>query len=320
MKMRKILFITLSNIGDAILTLPVLSALRDSFPEARIDVVVGPKPMQIFTKDPRVTHVFLYDKHAGLKEKAGFIGRLRKEEYDLAVDMRESLIPVLIGAKDRTGLFSAAGEKAGHKRPAHLSKIKRMGINYRNQVNIYIDDKDREWIARLLEREGVRRGDMLIGVNPACRSSLKQWGTDGFIEVIDGLLNHDSYKVILIGEASQINIAAQIKERVGHKGLIDFTGKTGLNELFALTERLGLLLTCDSACMHIACDLGVKVVAIFGPTDVEEYGPTGKGDIVIRKDLKCSPCKQAWCRFDHECMKQVTVEDVLEAVKKALAR
>ena len=95
----KILFITLSNIGDAILTLPVLSALRDNFPEASIDVVVGPRPQEIFKKDPRINVVFVYDKHAGLKDKITFIKKLKAEKYDLAIDMKASFLPVLIGAK-----------------------------------------------------------------------------------------------------------------------------------------------------------------------------------------------------------------------------
>ena len=90
----KILFITLSNVGDVILTLPVLSALKDGFPSARIDVVVGPRPEKIFSKDPGVSRVFTYDKHATLKEKLDFIKKLRRERYDLAIDMRTSLIPL----------------------------------------------------------------------------------------------------------------------------------------------------------------------------------------------------------------------------------
>src|SRR3989338_8608767 len=97
---RKILFITLSNIGDTVLTLPVLSALKDNFPNAVIDVVVGPRPEQVFKKDPRVNRVFVYDKHAGLKDKMGFIQKLRAEKYDLAIDMKTSLFPFLIGAKN----------------------------------------------------------------------------------------------------------------------------------------------------------------------------------------------------------------------------
>jgi len=101
----KILFITLSNIGDVILTLSVFSALKDSFQKEKIDVVVGPRAKEVFQKDPRVGNLFIYDKHANLKEKIAFIKKIRKKNYDLAVDMRASLIPLLIGARKRTSLI-----------------------------------------------------------------------------------------------------------------------------------------------------------------------------------------------------------------------
>ncbi|MEK6732555.1 MAG: glycosyltransferase family 9 protein, partial [Candidatus Omnitrophota bacterium] len=94
---------------------------------------------------------------------------------------------------------------------------------------------------------------------------------------------------------------------------------TNLNELFALIEKFSLLLTCDSASMHIASDLGVKVIAIFGPTDPAEYGPRGDEDIVIRKNLRCSPCKKAQCRLGtHECMETISAKEILYAIKKVL--
>lgn len=312
----KILFITLSNIGDVILTLPVLSALKDNFPDAEIDIVVGPRPKEIFAKDPRINKVFIYDKHAGLIHKIDFIKKLRDERYDLAVDIRASLIPFLIGAKNRTSLVSIKKSALKHKRSVHLDKLKTLGIEYKKGRALYIDTRDREEINRLLKESGLKEGDILIGVSPACRSRLKEWHTEGFIEVINNLLKRGDYKIILIGDDTQINISNEIKPAVKHGGLIDLIGKIDLNELFALIERLQLLLTCDSACMHIACELGVKVVAIFGPTDPEEYGPTGKDDIVIRKALKCSPCRKAICNFNHECMKGIGAGEVLEAIRK----
>jgi len=314
----KILFITLSNIGDVILTLPLLSSLKDRFHDAKIDIVVGPRPKGIFIKDPRVNEIFTYDKHSSLTQKIDFIKTLRREKYDLCVDMKTSLMPILIGAKDKTKIFSIDNKRRRHKKSRHLEKLKTLGIEYKEQKNIYIDEKDKRALKGLLEGNGVKEGDILIGIAPSCRSYTKEWLIDGFVEVINNILRDRKYKVVLMGEANQLNTSDTIRDAVKYEGLVDLTGKLTLNELFALIDRLGVLLTCDSACMHIASDLGVKVVAIFGPTDPEEYGPTGKDDIVIRKDLKCSPCKKALCRFNHECMKKVTPQEVLRAVRRLL--
>ena len=324
-RVSKILFITLSNIGDVILTLPVLSALKDNFPDAKIDILVGPRPEQVFRKDPRVNKIFIYDKHASLRGKAGFIKRLRNERYDLAVDMRSSLFPFFIGARYRTPIIICRAQaclsptKLKHRRLAHLEKIRPLGIEYRKQKNIYIDEKDREKIKALLNDKGAGRNDIIIGIGHGAKSPLKQWKKQGFIEVINSILKQPGYKVVLIGDVNEMASSEGISHAVNNPGLIDLTGKTSLNELFAVIERFDLLLTCDSAGMHIASDLGVRVVAVFGPTDPEEYGPMGDKDIVIRKSLKCSPCKKAQCEFGtHECMETISAEEILSTIKEVL--
>ena len=316
---RKILFITLSNIGDVILTLPVLSSLKDSFPDAIVDVVVGPRPEQVFKKDPRVNRIFVYDKHASLKDKMAFVKKLKAEKYDMAIDMKTSLLPLFIGAKYRNSLFSMAASGVKHKRLIHLESLKPFGITYREQKNIYINEEARQKIEKILRGNSISDKDILIGVSPSSKSHLKQWKKDGFVEVIKKLLKNPGYKVILIGDMNEAKLSKEIERAVTNTALIDLTGRTDINELFALIEKLNLLLTCDSASMHIASDLGVKVVAIFGPTDPGEYGPRGNRDVVICKNLKCSPCKKAQCKLGtHECMAAISAEEVLAAIKKIM--
>ncbi|PIP68610.1 MAG: hypothetical protein CO035_01110 [Candidatus Omnitrophica bacterium CG_4_9_14_0_2_um_filter_42_8] len=316
---RKILFITLSNIGDVILTLPVLSALKDNFPEAGIDIVVGPRPREVFKKDPRANRVFIYDKYAGFKDKITFIKKLKAEKYDLAIDMKASLLPLLIGAKYRSAIFPIARSGIKHKRLIHLESLRPFGLIYKKQKNIYIDDEARKKIEDILQTSGIKDADIIIGVCPGSKSHLKQWKKQGFASVINSILGNSQYKVILIGDTNEAGISKEIAAAVRQQGVIDLTGKTSLNELFALIEKFNLLLTGDSASLHIASDLGVRVAAIFGPTDPEEYGPRGKEDAVMRKDLKCSPCKKAQCKFGtHECMTAISAEEVLSTIRKVL--
>jgi ADP-heptose:LPS heptosyltransferase len=262
---RKILFITLSNIGDVILTLPVLSGLKKKFPEASIDVVVGPRHM------------------------SGFLRGCYKTKK--------------------------------HKKTIHMEKVRNIGVDCEERENIYIDDSDREKIKKILEDLGVKENDILVAVSPSSLSLLKEWRLQGFIEVINSLLTDKQRKVVLIGDRSQTNRSEKIRGAVNNDALMDLTGKINLRELFALIERMNILLTCDSAAMHIAGDLGVRVAAIFGPTDPAEYGPPGKDDVVIRKKgLKCSPCKKAECVFEHECMNEITSEEVYKAVMEKISR
>ncbi len=313
----KILFITLSNIGDVILTLPVLTAIKDNFKNAEIDIVVGPRPRDVFKKDHSLGKIFIYDKHSSLVEKLRFISNLRRRKYDLAVDMRGSLVPFLVGAKHRVGLVKSNSNPT-HKKIEHLERIKSLGLKCVSKKNIYIDNEDRIKINYILLENGISENDVVLGISPSCMSFTKEWGKDSFVDVIRGLLDRENIKIVLIGEAAKIDISKYIFDKAQNKNLVDLTGKTSLFELFALIERMKVLLTCDNASMHIASDLGVKVVSIFGPTDPLEYGPTGKDDVVFQSKLACVPCKKALCRYDHECMKEIKPEKVLKAVERLL--
>jgi ADP-heptose:LPS heptosyltransferase len=235
--------------------------------------------------------------------------------------MRGSVMPLLIGAKHRSRLFPVRNTRLKHKRDVHLDKLRPFEIGYTPKKNIYIDAEDSQKIEALLVGMGVDKDDKLIGINPWSRSLLKRWDMQYLIDSIKEILKEKNVKVILMGDAVESGLSKEIVDSLKDPKVIDLTGKTNLNELFALIERMSLLLTCDSAAMHIACDLGIRVIAIFGPTDPLEYGPKGENDIVIRrKDLKCSPCKKAVCRFNHECMKGIKPEEVIKAVKKCFGK
>jgi ADP-heptose:LPS heptosyltransferase len=92
-------------------------------------------------------------------------------------------------------------------------------------------------------------------------------------------------------------------------------GRTNIRQLAAVLKRSRLLITNDSAPLHLACAVGTRVLAIFGPTDPRKYGPTGEFDIVVSKKLSCSPCEKAECAQNYECMKLITPDDVFEAAR-----
>ena len=93
------------------------------------------------------------------------------------------------------------------------------------------------------------------------------------------------------------------------------TSLTDIRQLSALMKRAKLVLTNDSAPLHIGCAAGVKVLALFGPTDAKKYGPTGEFDMAISKPLSCAPCESATCAHNLECMKLITPQEVFEAAK-----
>jgi heptosyltransferase-2 len=313
---KKILVITLSNIGDIVLTTPVLSVLKREFPAARIDVLCGPNGKEIFSGHPFVYDFIMYDKLSKPHFKKELIRKLRINRYDLVVDLKNSLLPLLIGARRRTPIIRPAAPGAVHKKDEHLRTLERIGLPVKDaQFAFYLDDDDRNLVSGILADREVKK-DFVV-VSPGAKSHIKRWTKEAFASVCDALTGELGLDVVMVGAREDAGIISEIKALMKNKAF-DLSGKLSLRQLGALIERSRLLITTDSAPMHIGHALGAKVLAIFGPTDPKKYGPKGQGDVIIRKALACSPCETAQCKKNHECMKIISAREVFEAAKKML--
>ena len=312
-QVKRILMITLSNVGDIILTTPVIRALSKEFPEARLDVMVGPQGKEIFDHDPRVFKVIIYDKHMPIAEKRRLQLKLKKLHYDLVVDIRNTVFPLLIGPKYRTATIQKFPRSITHKRMHHLYRLKSVGIdNLEELPYIHVTKEDDEQVDRLLRANGIT--DPIVVINAGAKSHLKRWTADGFAKVADRLITEDSANVVFVGLKEDEPIVKEVTARMKHKGH-DLIGKTNIRQLAGLLKRSKLLITNDSAPLHLGCAVGTKVLALFGPTDHRKYGPTGEFDVVIREKLSCAPCERAECVRNYECMRLISSDAVFDAAK-----
>ncbi|MDP2940846.1 MAG: glycosyltransferase family 9 protein [Candidatus Omnitrophota bacterium] len=126
MEIKKILFITLSNIGDCILTLPALDALAASFPRAEITVMAGPRARQIFERNPRVCRLIIYNKKSSLKENYRLFQELKKERFVMVVDLRNTFFGMALPAEIRTSPFLSAPRNIPHMKDRHLDRLQRV--------------------------------------------------------------------------------------------------------------------------------------------------------------------------------------------------
>ncbi|MCX5680315.1 MAG: glycosyltransferase family 9 protein [Candidatus Omnitrophica bacterium] len=312
-QVNRILVITLSNIGDIILTTPVIKALKEEFPQARIDVMVGPDGRGIFERDPAVFKLIIYDKHLPITEKRRLQLKLKKLRYDLVADLRNTVFPMLIGPKFRTSTIQRFPNSLLHSRAKHLYRLKSFGMNVRNPSSyIHIPKEDDEYISALIAKENI--SGQFVVINPGAKSHIKRWSEEGFATIADRIVSECGMKVIFIGTDNDKEVVAATAIKM--KGVYhNFVNKTNIRQLAALIKRSRLLITNDSAPLHLACAVGAKVLAIFGPTNPKKYGPTGELDFVISKKLHCSPCENAQCAYDHECMKLISAEEVFNSAK-----
>ena len=334
----KILFITLSNIGDVILTLPVLDYLKGKFSDAAITVMSGPRAREIFEIDPRIASFIAYDKHAPLKEKIRLFNKLKKEYFDMVVDLRNTFFGVFLPASSRTPFLRIIPKNIKHMKKRHLYQIPDAraqsslkmeptleptagwlpsGRSIKND-SLCVRPQDEEYVKRLLRENNIKEEDEIIVVSAGARSHIKRWAKEKFSDLIPLLIKEFAAKIILVGDKEDMPINKYIAGRFSYS-LLDLSGRTTLLQLACLLKKARLVITNDSAVLHAASYLNIPVVAIFGPTDDLKYGPWSADCAVVRRSIFCSPCQKAQCRFGTlECMSLIKVEDVLTQVRNVL--
>lgn len=312
----KILFITLSNIGDAVLTTPVLSALMREFPNAGIDVVVGPRAREVFEGANYLNRVWVYDKHQDYKGKWQFIRQLKKEQYDLVVDLKHTLIPLFINSRYRTSILRKK-RKDKSAVDDHLECLISLGISS-NEVKFIlpITEKEKSFADDILKENNISDDEFIIVIAPGAASDLKRWSQDNFKTLARKL--EKEHKAIILWAGTERDREILSEAGMPETG-IDLMGKTSLMKLTALLEKAGLMITNDSGPMHLARAVGTPVLALFGPTDYIRYGPSGDLNRVVRLELPCAPCKSAHCRIEkRKCLDDLGVEEVYNAALEML--
>ncbi|MCX5703868.1 MAG: lipopolysaccharide heptosyltransferase II [Candidatus Omnitrophica bacterium] len=321
MKISKILFITLTNIGDVFLSLPALDYLRARFPGSEITVMLGERPKEIFENNPNINRVIVYNKQAKLKEKIKLFRGLDQEKFDLVVDLRNSLFGFLLRAKYKTSLFLSLPQGLKHMSQRHLYRLPKEIKGSQDSPGartLYISPSDERYISDALKQNGIIQEDKTIVISAGARSHIKRWPSDKFVELIPALVGEFNVKVILVGDKEDLAINKYIRERLKCP-VADLTAKTTLTQLACLLESASLLVTNDSAVLHLASYLDIPIVSIFGPTDEAKYGPWSQLSRIVKRDISCRPCQKAQCCFNTlNCLRLIKVNDVLRRVQEIL--
>lgn len=281
----KILFVSFSNVGDAVLSLPALERVIERYPKADIDVVCGPRAVIVFEKDKRIRRILTSDRRQKWGEKIDFFLKLRKERYDRVIDLK----------RNRS---QALGRQ--HKRDAHLAALKPFGIPAGPAF------------AALPPSRPARHP--LIVIAPGSRSHIKQWPAASFRTLADRLASNGA-QIVWIGDAAERKLIEEIRAGMKSPGK-NTAGETDWHQTVSLIQSADLVITNDSAPLHAADHAGRKVLCFFGPTDPAKYGPQRSPEGVLFRQKFCSPCESARCRYNMECMSQITPD---EAYKRASA-
>ncbi len=342
----KILVRGVNWIGDAVMTLPALKALRKAYPNSHLSLLVRPGVAAIFEKDPAIDEVILYEER-GMTGKLKLAWRLRRAGFSTAILFQNAfdaaLLAFLSGIPERVGYDrDGRGRLLTRRVPYHcedremhhveyyLALLRAAGIPAASSKPWIFLSLDERLAAR--EKMGMLRRPVL-GINPgAAYGSAKRWLPSRFAEVAEWFMKDTRGSVVIFGGEKERDIADEIERSVVSEGrgapegaprregtLLNLAGNTSLRELVALIAECDVLLSNDSGPMHVAYAVGTPLVALFGSTSPDLTGPVGEGNAVLRADIPCSPCFERACVSDHrQCMYDILSEDVYLAIKRVM--
>jgi ADP-heptose:LPS heptosyltransferase len=321
-KVKRILVISLSNIGDVILTTPVIQVLRNNFPQAHLAVLVSPRAFDVFKSDKRIDRKIIYDKAIKWKNKIALLNRLRLDKYDLVVDLRQTAFSLFLGARYRTSIWKKAPKSLVHMKDRHLWKLESLGLEVGDieGPSIIFSENDEEYIEQMFAKWQIKNRQTVIAIAPGARSMTKRWEKEEYRQLIERLIEIHNIKIIMVGDEHDKVLAEEISFSIKPKP-INACAQTSIGQLAFLLTKSKLLISNDSAPMHLAWAVHTPVIAIFGPTNHRKYAPAGPEDIVIRKDLTCAPCEKSLCPTKgRECMKLISADEVFLACKRILGK
>ncbi|MCK4810296.1 MAG: glycosyltransferase family 9 protein [Candidatus Omnitrophica bacterium] len=297
-----------TNIGDAIMALPALDSVKANFPESKVTAILSPNTKEFLSRHKFIDEFVVYNKHCRIREKVGYAFSLRKGGYQLMLDFKNSLFPLILGVKQRTPFIRMYPERMPLKE-RYIRLVKRFIKTDKVERGGFILDEGEKKNWHLDEFEGS------VFVAAVSKSFLKTYPVKQLKTIIDTICRRK--KVVLLGDENSKDYYQQIDSK---NNVVDLSGKTSLLDVYYLLKNCASLCLCvDSAILHLASYVDVPIAALFGPTDICKFGPwSRKYKVLAREDLKCRPCGRGSCSYKQVCM-DIEAEKILAAIAELMA-
>jgi ADP-heptose:LPS heptosyltransferase len=356
---KRILFIKLDVMGDMIITLPYIHALRRTYPDAELTVLASSRGAGILREQHRLHSGGLYDrlqvwdtpwhfrlhKILGIGDLFDIIAHLPyhwRQHYDVAIQPVNFGTGIAVAALTLARKVTAVIDRSlplsrrmrsliddpvdvRQNRIYHLKDTTELLLAH---IGVVKDERDPRLLVdsialasvqELLKREGHSPGKKLLLFNVGAGNPLRVWGNDKFAKLIQEISARYDSTCVLIGSQQERTMADDIC-RKAQLPVINTAGILSLNELIALCSVADLLVTVDTGTMHLAAALDTPIVAIFGAGLVESCLPLSKHYVIVKEELGCSGCGDR-CFIDGypPCLDRVTVPRVFAAVQQMLS-
>jgi heptosyltransferase-2 len=331
-------------VGDSVMTVPALRALRRVLPDAKITLVVRPSAEGLFRDADFLDELLVYDRR-GVFSVWKQIGEWKQRSFELAISFQNAfeaaVIPFLAGVPVRFGYKTESRQallthpidlpdwrSSKHEVFYYLYLITALEQSLYGTSELCESEPDASlslssarsleaW--KFLESLGITDTKMLVALCPgSINSRAKRWPATSFAELADVLID-EGRQVIIIGSKGEEDVSSTVT-RLMKRQAIDLTAKTSIDQLTAILTSVDLLVTNDTGPAHIAAALGRPTLVIFGPTNPLTTRPFSGQAEILRHPPDCAPCMLRDCPIDHRCMTAITVNEVVEHCRAMLKR
>ncbi|MEO1040019.1 MAG: glycosyltransferase family 9 protein [Pseudomonadota bacterium] len=314
--MARILFITSTRIGDAVLSSGLLDHLVSHNPDARITVACGPLAAPLFRAAPGVGEIIVMAKRAGGGHWIDLWRRTVMRRWDLVVDLRRSAMSRMVWTAKRAVKRRPAEDAVLHK-VVEAGRV--LALNTPPAPVLWLDQAARERAEALFPQTG------FLALAPAAAAPFKEWAPDRFSELARHLTGSDGalagMNVVLLGGPGDEAKSRAAAEGIDPERLIDLTGQLSIVEAGAVLERARLFVGNDSGLMHIAAASGAPTLGLFGPTDERVYGPWGARTRAVRAGGPADESERGRLRLaEDSLMGDLPVDVVRQAANELLER
>lgn len=340
--LRRVVVVKALHLGDLLLTVPALRALRHACPAAEISLIGLPWAQELVRRLPYLDRLIPFAGYPGVPEVAfdqerleAFLRQCRADRYDLAIQLHgngTALNPFVaaLGARMTAGYYIDPGQQhlLTYSLPYRdgepevlrcLRLVELLGADARGaHLEFPISPGDRQELDRLTQ--GARAGwpRPVVAINPGARSPARRWPVAHFAEVAAQLWRSGVGTLVLLGGPGEEHLAEEVAVRAGVP-TINLAGRTSLGALAALLELSDLLVSNDTGTAHLGVAVGTRSVTIFGPADIRRWAPLDQTlHRVVRRSVPCQPCLHWDCPSDHQCLVSIKPAEVVALSQELL--
>jgi len=334
-KVKNILVISSTAIGDTLLSTPAIRAVRERYPKAKIIAHFNIKNMALFENNPHIDSIIPY--YGRYKRFFRTIAKLRKHRFDLALifhgnEPQATPMAYLSGAKfivkipniseygfllsNRNQAFEWEDFTHGVEQRLKAAELAGCKISDKRMV-LPLTENGEAAAGDFLEISGIGDSDIVIGFQTGASTLSRMWFPDRFAELGRRLItSYPELKIVLTGSPQEYEYCKKIACAIGERAIVS-AGRISLKYMPALIKRFRTLVTGDTGIMHIAVAVGTPVTALFAVADPMKSGPYYDLDkhTAIKKDRTCDPCVSKKCKYQ-KCMENISVDEVFDAVKR----